>query len=121
MGKSIAFGVCRDLAATSYDINPRSQKWTQRLKAFQHSKFSIHAAPEVEVEVMLADGAWGRAAVPSGASTGVHEALELELRDGGNKHFGSKLRRKPLPMSIVKLQRISSAGTRQNGKPSTPS
>ena len=60
-------------------------------------------APEVEVEVMLADGTWGRAAVPSGASTGVHEALEL-VRDGGNKHFGSKLRRKPLPMSIVKLQ-----------------
>src|SRR5258706_13658677 len=36
--------------------------------------------PTVEVEVTLADGSWGRAAVPSGASTGVHEALEL--RDG---------------------------------------
>ena len=36
--------------------------------------------PTVEVEVILADGSWGRAAVPSGASTGVHEALEL--RDG---------------------------------------
>ena len=33
--------------------------------------------PTVEVEVMLADGSWGRAAVPSGASTGVHEALEM--------------------------------------------
>ncbi|MEK7323888.1 MAG: phosphopyruvate hydratase, partial [Chloroflexota bacterium] len=32
--------------------------------------------PTVEVEVGLADGAWGRAAVPSGASTGAHEALE---------------------------------------------
>jgi enolase len=31
--------------------------------------------PTVEVEVVLGDGAWGRAAVPSGASTGVHEAL----------------------------------------------
>ncbi|MGC1377117.1 MAG: phosphopyruvate hydratase, partial [Anaerolineales bacterium] len=30
--------------------------------------------PTVEVEVILADGSWGRAAVPSGASTGVHEA-----------------------------------------------
>ncbi|GAB4539826.1 MAG: phosphopyruvate hydratase [Anaerolineales bacterium] len=33
--------------------------------------------PTVEVEVVLMDGAWGRAAVPSGASTGIHEALEL--------------------------------------------
>ena len=33
--------------------------------------------PTVEVEVVLADGSWGRAAVPSGASTGIHEALEL--------------------------------------------
>jgi enolase len=44
--------------------------------------------PTIEVEVMLADGAWGRAAVPSGASTGVHEALEL--RDGDKKRFGGK-------------------------------
>ena len=36
--------------------------------------------PTVEVEVILEDGAVGRAAVPSGASTGVHEAVEL--RDG---------------------------------------
>lgn len=33
--------------------------------------------PTIEVEVMLEDGSWGRAAVPSGASTGVHEALEM--------------------------------------------
>ncbi len=42
--------------------------------------------PTVEVEVLLADGSTGRAAVPSGASTGVHEALELrddEIRYGG--------------------------------------
>ena len=37
--------------------------------------------PTVEVEVSLLDGSWGRAAVPSGASTGVHEALELRDRD----------------------------------------
>ena len=42
--------------------------------------------PTVEVEVYLEDGSMGRAAVPSGASTGVHEALELrdkEARYGG--------------------------------------
>jgi enolase len=44
--------------------------------------------PTVEVEVILADGSWGRAAVPSGASTGIHEALEL--RDGDKKRYGGK-------------------------------
>ena len=44
--------------------------------------------PTVEVEVLLDDGAFGRAAVPSGASTGVHEALEL--RDGDKARFGGK-------------------------------
>ena len=44
--------------------------------------------PTVEVEVTLDDGAFGRAAVPSGASTGVHEALEL--RDEDKKRFGGK-------------------------------
>jgi enolase len=44
--------------------------------------------PTVEVEVILEDGSWGRAAVPSGASTGVHEALEL--RDGDKKRYNGK-------------------------------
>jgi len=57
---------------------------------------SIHAReildsrgnPTVEVEVCLAGGAFGRAAVPSGASTGIHEALEL--RDGESARYGGK-------------------------------
>ncbi len=44
--------------------------------------------PTVEVEVMLIDGSLGRAAVPSGASTGVHEALEL--RDGEEDRYDGK-------------------------------
>jgi len=44
--------------------------------------------PTVEVEVTLTGGAFGRAAVPSGASTGVHEALEL--RDGDKARYGGK-------------------------------
>jgi enolase len=44
--------------------------------------------PTVEVDVMLADGSAGRAAVPSGASTGEHEAVEL--RDGDPKRYGGK-------------------------------
>jgi enolase len=42
--------------------------------------------PTVEVEVLLEDGAFGRAAVPSGASTGAFEAVEL--RDGGDRYLG---------------------------------
>jgi len=57
---------------------------------------SIHAQeildsrgnPTVEVEVVLVDGSWGRAAVPSGASTGTHEALEL--RDGDKSRYSGK-------------------------------
>jgi len=44
--------------------------------------------PTVEVEVLLSSGAMGRAAVPSGVSTGVHEAMEL--RDGDAGRFGGK-------------------------------
>lgn len=57
---------------------------------------SIHAReildsrgnPTVEVDVVLADGSMGRAAVPSGASTGIREALEL--RDGDKSRYGGK-------------------------------
>src|SRR5512135_3454994 len=44
--------------------------------------------PTVEVDVLLDDGVVGRAAVPSGASTGMHEVLEL--RDGDKARFGGK-------------------------------
>lgn len=44
--------------------------------------------PTVEADVVLQSGAFGRAAVPSGASTGIHEAVEL--RDGDKKRFGGK-------------------------------
>ncbi|MDL2320553.1 phosphopyruvate hydratase, partial [Alistipes sp. OttesenSCG-928-B03] len=57
---------------------------------------SIHAReildsrgnPTIEVEVLTASGAHGRAAVPSGASTGEHEALEL--RDGDKNRYRGK-------------------------------
>src|SRR5438128_4683508 len=44
--------------------------------------------PTIEVDVRLENGALGRAAVPSGASTGEHEAWEL--RDGDKKRYGGK-------------------------------
>ena len=48
--------------------------------------FDSRGNPTVEADVRLADGSTGRAAVPSGASTGEHEALEL--RDGGDTYMG---------------------------------
>src|SRR5262249_37288838 len=47
--------------------------------------------PTVEVDVVLEDGTRGRAAVPSGASTGAHEAVEL--RDGGKRYLGKGVRK----------------------------
>src|ERR1700709_1361077 len=48
--------------------------------------FDSRGNPTVEVDVVLDDGSFGRAAVPSGASTGAHEAVEL--RDGGRDFLG---------------------------------
>jgi enolase len=53
-----------------------------------HEILDSRGNPTVEVEVTLEGGATGRAAVPSGASTGEHEALEL--RDGDEKRYGGK-------------------------------
>src|SRR5205085_279050 len=47
--------------------------------------------PTIEVDVVLEGGFKGRAAVPSGASTGAHEAVEL--RDGGGRYLGKGVRR----------------------------
>jgi enolase len=51
--------------------------------------------PTVEVEVLTENGALGRAAVPSGASTGAHEAVEL--RDNDKANTWEKVFCKPLP------------------------
>ncbi|HHG89174.1 MAG TPA: phosphopyruvate hydratase [Devosia sp.] len=48
--------------------------------------FDSRGNPTIEVDVVLDDGSFGRAAVPSGASTGAHEAVEL--RDGGREYMG---------------------------------
>ena len=57
--------------------------------------------PTVEVDVTLESGAAGRAAVPSGASTGEHEAIEL--RDGDKKRFLGKGVQKPSRTSHDKI------------------
>ena len=57
--------------------------------------------PTVEVDVLLADGSVGRAAVPSGASTGAHEAVEL--RDGEKGRFRGKGVRHAVENVIVEI------------------
>ena len=51
--------------------------------------FDSRGNPTVEVDVFTEKGSIGRAAVPSGASTGEHEAVEL--RDGGNNYMGKSV------------------------------
>jgi enolase len=53
-----------------------------------HEILDSRGNPTIEVVVVLADGSTGRAAVPSGASTGAHEAVEL--RDGEKERYGGK-------------------------------
>jgi enolase len=53
--------------------------------------FDSRGNPTVEAEVMLDSGARGRAIAPSGASTGIHEAVEL--RDGGDRYLGKGVQR----------------------------
>ena len=57
-------------------------------KVFAREILDSRGNPTVEVDVTLSDGSFGRAAVPSGASTGSQEAIEL--RDGDPKRFGGK-------------------------------
>lgn len=87
--------------------------------------------PTIEVEVGLSDGGWGQAAVPSGASTGEFEALEL--RDGDPKRYSGKGVRKavenvnavigpaivgmdPFAQSLVDKTMIELDGTPNKGK-----
>ena len=56
------------------------------LDVYAREILDSRGTPTVEVEVILESGVVGRAAVPSGASTGVHEAVEL--RDGGSEYLG---------------------------------
>jgi enolase len=60
--------------------------------------------PTVEVDVTLADGSFGRAAVPSGASTGSHEAVEL--RDGDKRYGGKGVKKAVANVNTLILKRI---------------
>jgi enolase len=75
--------------------------------------------PTVEVDVTLEDGTMGRAAVPSGASTGVHEAVEK--RDGDkSRYMGKGVLEAVAAVNGEIWPKASSAPTRPSRRPSTP-
>lgn len=75
--------------------------------------------PTVEVDVALAGGAIGRASVPSGASTGEHEAWEL--RDGDAKRYGGKGVLKAVETSTRSSRRKSPGTMPPSSRPLTKS
>ena len=76
--------------------------------------------PTVEVDVLLEDGAMGRAAVPSGASTGAHEAVELRDSDPG-RYGGKGVRRAVEAVNGADLRRADRARRHRPGRGSTAS
>ncbi|MFP4016456.1 MAG: phosphopyruvate hydratase [Halanaerobiales bacterium] len=64
---------------------------TTIIDVFAREILDSRGNPTVEVDVVLEDGSMGRAAVPSGASTGAHEAVEL--RDGEDRYFGKGVKK----------------------------
>ena len=63
-------------------------EWTEIEEIYAREILDSRGNPTIEVETMLDDGSIGRAAVPSGASTGAFEAVEL--RDGDKKRYFGK-------------------------------
>src|SRR5690242_3852339 len=70
--------------------NSSGQRMTAIVDIIGREILDSRGNPTVEVDVILADGSRGRAAVPSGASTGTHEAVEL--RDDGERYLGKGVR-----------------------------
>ena len=66
--------------------------------------------PTVEADVILESGAMGRAIVPSGASTGEHEAVEL--RDGDKSHYVGK----GVLQAVANVETVIAPGTGRHGR-----
>ena len=73
---------------TARSKRQESRTWLRSPTSSAREILDSRGNPTIEVDVILESGAMGRAAVPSGASTGAHEAVEL--RDGDNSRYGGK-------------------------------
>ncbi|MEK9130901.1 MAG: phosphopyruvate hydratase, partial [Patescibacteria group bacterium] len=69
-----------------------------------HEILDSRGNPTLKVSILLMDGTTGSASVPSGASTGSHEALEL--RDGDKKRYGGKGVRKAVSNVNTKIAKL---------------
>ncbi len=69
-------------------MNSRNENHLKIKSVFAREILDSRGNPTIEVDLYLSDGSFGRSAVPSGASTGSHEAIEL--RDGDKKRYGGK-------------------------------
>ncbi|KAL0336976.1 UNVERIFIED_CONTAM: Enolase [Sesamum calycinum] len=76
--------------------------------------FDSRGNPTVEVDVHLTNGIWARAAVPSGASTGIYEALEL--RDGGSDYLGKGVSKGMDGIGIYEALELRDGGSDYLGK-----
>jgi hypothetical protein len=76
--------------------------------------------PTVEVDVICEDGTMGRAAVPSGASTGAHEACELRDSEDKQRATSAKEFAKPFKTSMMNSAKSSRIATSPNRAKSTP-
>jgi enolase len=89
--RAFSFGAeCRKSLAT-HSPAARDRFMTAIVDIIGREILDSRGNPTVEVDVVLEDGSMGRAAVPSGASTGAHEAVEL--RDGGARYLGKGVER----------------------------
>ncbi|MBM3328503.1 MAG: phosphopyruvate hydratase [Calditrichaeota bacterium] len=79
---------------------------TEIVDVFAREILDSRGNPTVEVEVVLAGGAMGRAAVPSGASTGEHEAVELRDGDRG-RYLGKGVKRAVENVNLVLAPKLS--------------
>src|SRR5687768_15271253 len=91
VARRLQFAVCRLPSAVCQLPHipiPPSHRMSTILEIHAREILDSRGNPTIEVDVTLDSGAAGRAAVPSGASTGEHEALEL--RDGDATRYGGK-------------------------------
>ena len=91
IGRTGAFAAAAHSCRSAPVIAKTASRMTAIVDIIGREILDSRGNPTVEVDVVLEDGAKGRAAVPSGASTGAHEAVEL--RDGGARYLGKGVRK----------------------------
>ena len=106
-GKQFIIMLCRLGLYSKNWRNDAMKQYFEIVDVMAREILDSRGNPTVEVEVTLDDGTVGRAAVPSGASTGIHEACEL--RDGDKARYASAERLSPPALPPVSTRPASCA------------